>query len=462
MRGLIPPVAALLLGSALSLWQGRMLGGPRDLPPPAKAAPASLGVASCASAACHHANGDLGSRGSEYSTWAAVDPHSRAYQALFNEGSKRIQKNLGPGKAHENKLCLQCHGLGAEAPQALQADGASCEQCHGPAEHWKNTHYLNGFDRATPGFVDLRNDRKARVRSCMKCHVGDGSREVNHDLIAAGHPRLKFEFAAYYANYPKHWVDQEAKERKAYPAMEARNWLQGQAASAQAALELLASRASRAEAPWPEFAEADCASCHHGLTTPSERQKRAAERAEAARKQGKKYIAGAIPWATWYTGMLPAIKGRAPGKSSEKLEGLLQEIDEEMKQRLPSREKVARLAGEAAALLAAWADAESRAELDEAAIRQILARITSAEGFIEEGWDGGTQAYLGVSAMSFALAEMGKPVKGLPVKEIHDALRASFPKAKGVRPLYDTPSEYRPKPVLELFLQARKAVAPPG
>ncbi|MGL4553484.1 MAG: multiheme c-type cytochrome, partial [Gemmataceae bacterium] len=102
--------------------------------------PKTLGVATCASMACHHGNGDLGSQGSEYSTWIAVDPHAKAYRALFNADSLRIQENLGPGKAHENPTCLACHGMGAGLPPALNADGAGCEQCHGPAEHWKSTH----------------------------------------------------------------------------------------------------------------------------------------------------------------------------------------------------------------------------------------------------------------------------------------------------------------------------------
>ncbi len=454
MRRLLVPTAAVLLGLGLALWQARMHGDgpPATLPAAARVVPATLGVASCASAACHHANGDLGTQGSEYSTWAAVDPHSRAYQALFNADSKRIQANLGGGNAHENKLCLLCHGLGADVPQALHGDGTGCEQCHGPAEHWKSTHYQRGFDRSTPGFVDLR-DPKTRVRSCMKCHVGDGSREVNHDLIAAGHPRLKFEYAAYYANYPRHWTYREEQERKADPAREARNWLQGQAASAQASLELLASRASREDAPWPEFAEADCASCHHGLTSPSERQRRTADRAEAARKQGKTIRSGAIPWQTWYTSNLALLQDRAPGKTGARLRRILLDIDTEMQQRLPSRERVRKLASEAASLAGAWSDAEASAKIDKDTAQAIVGRIARNEAPVQEGWDGGTQAYLGLAAMNYALNEMGAPGKDLPLKGLREALRGSFP--KGTRPLYDSPTGYRSDDVLKLLRGVR-------
>ncbi len=37
--------------------------------------------------------------------------------------------------------------------------------------------------------------------------------EVDHDLIAAGHPALRFEFATYFANLPPHW--DVARDKKA-------------------------------------------------------------------------------------------------------------------------------------------------------------------------------------------------------------------------------------------------------
>ncbi|MBY0231868.1 MAG: cytochrome c family protein, partial [Gemmataceae bacterium] len=143
-----------------------------DLPPPRAEGPKSLGVASCASMACHNANGDLGTPRSEYTTYLSVDPHAQAYEALFKEQSKSIQAARGEGKAHEDRLCLACHGAGADAPKARHGDGIGCEQCHGPAEKWKATHYLGGFDRKTPGFRNLRFDLRVRAEACVGCHVG--------------------------------------------------------------------------------------------------------------------------------------------------------------------------------------------------------------------------------------------------------------------------------------------------
>src|SRR5207302_5872390 len=85
-------------------------------------------------------------------------------------------------------------------------------------------------------------------------------RDVNHDLIAAGHPPLRFEFGTYLAHLPKHW-----QEWSASPDADARNWAVGQAVVAEMALELLADRACQAARPRPEFADYACFSCHRDL-----------------------------------------------------------------------------------------------------------------------------------------------------------------------------------------------------
>ena len=68
------------------------------------------------------------------------------------------------------------------------------------------------------GFMDTKN-LVSRIEQCAGCHIGQDARgglplrDVNHDLIAAGHPRLNFEFAAYHENQPKHWKSSAARGR---------------------------------------------------------------------------------------------------------------------------------------------------------------------------------------------------------------------------------------------------------
>ena len=52
-----------------------------------------------AAAACH-GGGARGSKGSEYSTWIAVDPHAKAFQTLFKPESRAMHEKLsGAGVA---------------------------------------------------------------------------------------------------------------------------------------------------------------------------------------------------------------------------------------------------------------------------------------------------------------------------------------------------------------------------
>src|SRR5262245_182944 len=234
LTGIAAVVAAVACGSALRLPPREADAAPPGAPDPGP--PFKLqGVASCAAAACHNGNGPRGSKGSEYTTWATADPHSRAYTALFDEPARRIPEHLNRHEppearrpAHENELCLRCHGVDpAQGPRwkEFKVDGVGCESCHGPAEKWKAVHYLPGWkdrsDREQLGFLDTK-DLAVRAESCVACHVGSPNREVNHDLIAAGHPRLRFDLGAYLANYPKHWSD--ARDKAGRPALEAQVW----------------------------------------------------------------------------------------------------------------------------------------------------------------------------------------------------------------------------------------------
>src|SRR5437762_3083998 len=47
-----------------------------------------VGTGSCASSACHGGPENHGAKGSEYSTWIAVDPHAKAFRVLYNAESK--------------------------------------------------------------------------------------------------------------------------------------------------------------------------------------------------------------------------------------------------------------------------------------------------------------------------------------------------------------------------------------
>jgi hypothetical protein len=160
-------------------------------------------------------------------------------------------------------------------------------------------------------------DLTRRIETCAGCHVGQCAhngfplRDVNHDLIAAGHPRLTFEFAGYQENQPKHWKPGPDEAAADFPA---RAWALGQLISAKAALQLLDCRCEGVAtpsssalppalpkntsnpAPWPEFAEYACFSCHHNLADERWRKDHAAAGAPP----------GAPIWGSWYFPMTTA------------------------------------------------------------------------------------------------------------------------------------------------------------
>lgn len=420
---------------------------PERLAAPMDAVPKMLGVASCAAMACHHGNGPRGSKGSEYSTWVAVDPHAKAYHVLYNDASKRMHEGLakageapkGIANAWENPRCLACHAMGADADCRIQADGVGCERCHGPAEKWKDTHYLNNFNRATPGFRDLRDRMTVRVEVCMDCHVGKGGQEVDHDLIALGHPRLRFDYAGFYASYPKHWVDTD--RQRFGPDVEAQSWVLGQLIGAKSALRLLEARAVDEREAWPEFAEYDCAACHHGLVNDSFRQKRDLKKAE------KKEIVkpGEIPWGTWYYSLLPTLPGDGAQKELNKV---LVDLKKDMQRRVPSRGDVRAKSAAAAALIERWLASVCGNKYDAQQVRALMAKVAGQEGLLETGWDGAGEVYLALAALHQALGDIDPtlPRQG-PLYQALVGMRKELGQAyqEYGRPLYDSPVKYNPK-----------------
>ena len=386
------------------------------------------GVGSCAAAGCHGGDGSrkktdgtVDFSSSAYSVWIQRDPHARAYDVLLTARSRNMVRQLGPGwqAAHQDSRCLVCHssleptaaGPDHSVPLSLTEnevlhDGVSCEACHGPAEKWLAPHTERNWrehrSRAALGFVDLRVDLVRRAQTCVKCHVGGPGRDVNHDLIAAGHPRLNFELSAYHANLPAHWS--VAEDRRAFPAqgatggsiLEAKLWLVGQLTTADAALNLLTARAeatlpenngSGPAAAWPEFAEYGCFACHHDLQSPSWRQ-------QQAPVVGRR--AGSYPWGTWNFPLLTVLE---PPDSP--LTQALQKLEQSMGSPFPAVQAVlpqVQLARQliASELMQHMAPASLTAER----IRQLLLRVThDGQQLASRDWDSAAQVYLGTVAL---------------------------------------------------------------
>jgi Cytochrome c554 and c-prime len=231
-------------------------------------------AASCASTACHGGPragvGDTQAvRGSEYPLWLESDPHAQSWRTLCSDVSVKMLERLKivrEGQVVDQAAfdnCLACHNTTTNQNHDFHAEGVGCASCHGPSENWRGDHYRvqrDDLSSSQCGMVPNKN-LLARARTCAACHVGDRDRDMNHDIIAAGHPALHYEFATYHNMLPKHWREPVTED------FEAQLWLAGQIASLDASLALLEARAAKRlnTSAWPEFAASDCSVCHQNL-----------------------------------------------------------------------------------------------------------------------------------------------------------------------------------------------------
>jgi hypothetical protein len=420
------------------------------------------GVASCAAASCHGANDFNPKKGSEYSIWVASDPHRKAYRVLSDPRSVRMQEILikaglatAGQPANANPVCLKCHALGGHALPvqdpcrlpALVSDGVTCEGCHGPAQLWLTRHYKADWPTLSPaakqelGFVDLKN-LTVRAWTCTECHVGGPDQEVNHVLLAGGHPALRFELAGYHANLPKHW-----DEPKPGGDFEVRLWSLGQLVSADAAVRLLSYRAHQAadgrSIEWPELTEYDCFACHHDLQPGS------------SWRQSKRHIQGrrigSIPYSSWYVGRLepdslsPAGKFLADlaGPDAQRAQMDLAALRKLMTVSRPNAAQTAARARETAQALSAWTerveDVLCNRGLSRERVQAVTAALDADIARNESGanYDQAVQFYLALAAFQRNLPP--SPALRERLLELKQSLL--FPAG------YDSPKNFVPAPL---------------
>jgi hypothetical protein len=389
---------------------------------------------------------------------------------------------LNLGAAHKAELCLKCHAVdGGKDPdtrEQILAEGVGCGGCHGPAEKWIGEHYTSDWKALSArdkwekyGFVPTKN-LVARALNCASCHTGDADRDVNHDLYAAGHPRITFEAARlhFQTDYRQHWT-----ETTPQPDFEVRQWIVGQAAGLRSATDLLRARAERAGRPdgiWPEFAGYSCYSCHQ----------RIGEGEPRARASTSTRAPGIPGWEVWSNTAIE-IAGRFtgeayPGVAVPALAEVkaLQSLME--RSRAPAAKEVAERASKALVELDHWLaamqaadDIRSQPALKGSAERlahALAANALSANGgkLADHDWDALASNYLGCAAMFHASGGAKTNSWARELEAIRDDLLFPIAKVlneKGSR--FDSPYNYNRKKLDRLktnFERLRDATAAPG
>jgi hypothetical protein len=222
--------------------------------------------------------------------------------------------------------CLACHASTNEpatkeshkkwtADSFLTSDGVGCEMCHGHGSKYRDEHQKNKLDKANApdgairvvpwrewsvdvkrdwGLVNLRDAAEATNR-CASCHIGnlDEGRFVTHDMYAAGHPPLPpLDLIAYTREQPRHWglpsempylknlAEKDPKKANAVfhiradESHVARRFVESTVATLHSSAVVTGQLAADGKDEGLDYAAFDCASCHHNLKYPSDRQDR--------------------------------------------------------------------------------------------------------------------------------------------------------------------------------------------
>lgn len=239
----------------------------------------------------------------EYGRWLdgpTPDPHSlpRGFNGDRSNPYYRdpvladqICRRIGLAESSKAESCLACHfhaayASGAHRTKEVAADafafGMGCRACHGLPNKWIAAHEAWHRNKASDetkeklGYNAL-NRWDIRVDICAGCHIGApadltkglAARDLTHDMYAAGHPWVPYEFGRFQEEMHPHW--NASFDRTKTEDYDARAWLVGQIAGARSLVRLTRYRAMQhaegAQAPWPELTEYDCFSCHHDLSS---------------------------------------------------------------------------------------------------------------------------------------------------------------------------------------------------
>ena len=400
--------------------------------------PGYTGPGSCSSSSCHggvQPRTDASVLQNEYSTWAIEDKHARAFAGLTSETGKRIGRNLNIQPATSAK-CLGCHTLDVPEDQKARSfdtnDGVSCENCHGAASNWLGPHTArdgNYQKSVALGMYDTR-DLVKRNQKCLSCHLGDTTKNVDHETIAAGHPDLYFEIESFSAVEPRHWKEPFPKD----PAIEMRSLAVGQAVQLREFMRRVARDASRS---WPEYADLDCIACHHSLTAAKDSWRQ--ERGYAGRQ------AGNPPWNASRFAVLETLARQLDAGDARELAREVDRVNQLVSNAQGDRAQIAAAANEAAGSADKLANNLVKTNLDpSAALKLIVGICVDSERIANQGERAAEQAAMVVNSLFVSYVEGRKPDSDARVRVAIGDLYKQF----------ENPSAYNP----DLFARGLRAL----
>ena len=415
-------------------------------------------ITSCMTTACHGSNvpdTKIWQRAGKI--WLDQDPHSRAYSSLLSPTSVKIisrlvNEELEPSSQSYrdvlNARCVSCHAS-ENAPEKDRVLGADCQVCHGRADAWGSEHYSRDFkELGRSRFENTKmlnvESMTSRARICASCHIGElnrssepnlgKDREVDHRLMAAGHPPMHFDFESYMRRYPVHWDPVHGDTRDETTGLGSpvgvQRWRVGKITVAITKLNLLATRAERSTGnsaklnDWPELTEYSCTSCHHSLDPSSWRQDRSAN-----------FIAN---WDDWCISQLDC---SVREQSRDQLMSQLTTLKRSVEQLSPEPRQVAINASS----LRRWLEVELNhvSSPSENTVDRILPRLVSRLEHVDEihNWESATQWYIATRVLSERIGVAGLNVPVPFVVEDPFLIPEKEPRLKSSKE-FDTPKPF--------------------
>lgn len=416
----------------------------------------SNSIVGCMTTACHGSNlPDAKTWQRAGKIWFDQDPHARAYTSLLTDASVKIvsrlvDEELKPSsKAYRdilNAKCVSCHA-NENAPETQRVLGADCQVCHGSAEAWGSEHYSSEWKALGKSRFD--NTKMLNVESlvsraqvCSSCHIGELNRtsglnvgfdrEVDHRLMASGHPPMHFDFESYLRRYPVHW-DTQNETIGLGSAIGLERWRIGKITAAITKLNLLAARAERSTdksakvvSDWPELTEYSCTNCHHSLEQPSWRLARGAN--------------AIADWDDWCVSQLDCAVRE---QSGEELQSQLVRLKHKVEQLVPEPRQVAMNA----TALRRWLEmeldhvstpAENSVEL---VLRKLKSRMENVPK--TRNWESATQWYIATRVLSEGLG-IGGLQEPVPFVTEDPFLGLDKTWKPSSRKEFDTPKRFHP------------------
>jgi hypothetical protein len=126
------------------------------------------------------------SKGKQYPIWS-TSKHAKAFETLKGAAALAIGKEKGVASPSTDAKCLKCHSTAATVTAAMNggitdAEGVSCETCHGPGSNYKSMIIMKNRTDAVKNGLIIPDEKL-----CLKCHNSES-------------PTFKgFDFATYNA-----------------------------------------------------------------------------------------------------------------------------------------------------------------------------------------------------------------------------------------------------------------------